>query len=240
MLDTRTGRWLQEDPSGFSAGDQNLYRYVGNDPTNGIDPTGLAVKLFLSPVVRSGVTFGDHVTVVAGGDGTFVEYDGGGEQSVNPKTGRPKPSRIPASGWPNGGGYEIYSPYKTPEEEIAALDKAYDSLQQLPYHRLGPNSNTFVKQLLKLAGFTVKPFTKHVEKLENLSDGLPGRVPGKVITEEIEIGPTTTTGWNDSSYGGPNYDEYGRERLHTDMTPAEARELDKKYPGSAYKLGAKY
>jgi RHS repeat-associated protein len=39
--DPRTGRWLSEDPIGFDAGDPNLYRYVGNSPINGYDPTGL-------------------------------------------------------------------------------------------------------------------------------------------------------------------------------------------------------
>ncbi len=39
--DPTTGRWTQVDPMGFAAGDNNLYRYVGNDPTNTTDPTGL-------------------------------------------------------------------------------------------------------------------------------------------------------------------------------------------------------
>jgi RHS repeat-associated protein len=39
--DPRTGRWLSEDPIGFDGGDPNLYRYVGNSPINGYDPTGL-------------------------------------------------------------------------------------------------------------------------------------------------------------------------------------------------------
>ncbi len=34
------GRWLSNDPIGFSAGDLNLYRYVGNGPDNRLDPTG--------------------------------------------------------------------------------------------------------------------------------------------------------------------------------------------------------
>jgi uncharacterized protein RhaS with RHS repeats len=35
------GRFLQSDPIRFDAGDGNLYRYVGNNPINLIDPDGL-------------------------------------------------------------------------------------------------------------------------------------------------------------------------------------------------------
>ena len=40
--DSRVGRWLSEDPIGFAAGDGNLYRYVGNDPSTKVDVYGLA------------------------------------------------------------------------------------------------------------------------------------------------------------------------------------------------------
>ena len=36
-----TSRWMQEDPIGFTAGDPNLYRYVGNNTMNAVDPSGL-------------------------------------------------------------------------------------------------------------------------------------------------------------------------------------------------------
>jgi RHS repeat-associated protein len=38
--DPAMGRFLSEDPIGFDS-DSNFYRYVRNNPTNGIDPTGL-------------------------------------------------------------------------------------------------------------------------------------------------------------------------------------------------------
>jgi RHS repeat-associated protein len=38
--DASIGRWMSEDPIGFAAGDGNLYRYVGNGPVNGTDPSG--------------------------------------------------------------------------------------------------------------------------------------------------------------------------------------------------------
>ena len=39
--DAVIGRWTQEDPIGFAGGDANLYRYVGNAPTNFTDADGL-------------------------------------------------------------------------------------------------------------------------------------------------------------------------------------------------------
>ena len=42
MYDPSVGRWFEEDPQGFAAGDPNLFRYVKNSPTNHTDPSGLA------------------------------------------------------------------------------------------------------------------------------------------------------------------------------------------------------
>jgi RHS repeat-associated protein len=36
----RLGRFIQRDPLGFEAGDNNWYRFVGNAPTGKLDPTG--------------------------------------------------------------------------------------------------------------------------------------------------------------------------------------------------------
>ena len=40
MYDSATGRWMGEDPIRTTAGDANLYRYVGNGATNARDPSG--------------------------------------------------------------------------------------------------------------------------------------------------------------------------------------------------------
>jgi len=42
--DPEDGRWLSQDPLGFAAGDTDLYRYVFNEPTTNMDPTGLGEK----------------------------------------------------------------------------------------------------------------------------------------------------------------------------------------------------
>ncbi|WP_437755656.1 RHS repeat-associated core domain-containing protein [Sorangium sp. So ce1389] len=39
--DPETGRWTSKDPILFWAGDANVYAYVGNDPINRNDPSGL-------------------------------------------------------------------------------------------------------------------------------------------------------------------------------------------------------
>ena len=36
------GRWAERDPLGLAAGDPNIYREEGSDPTSILDPTGLS------------------------------------------------------------------------------------------------------------------------------------------------------------------------------------------------------
>jgi RHS repeat-associated protein len=43
MRHMENGRWKSEDPIGFTAGDANLKRYVGNSPVDYVDPSGLEV-----------------------------------------------------------------------------------------------------------------------------------------------------------------------------------------------------
>jgi hypothetical protein len=67
MYDPTTGRWLSEDPIGFTAEDMNLYRYVKNDPINATDPSGLQAA---PTIVRIGGTAANLA------DSTFPFGDG--------------------------------------------------------------------------------------------------------------------------------------------------------------------
>jgi RHS repeat-associated protein len=40
VYDPGTGRWMEMDRESFAAGQPNLYQYVGNNPTNQVDPSG--------------------------------------------------------------------------------------------------------------------------------------------------------------------------------------------------------
>src|SRR6202011_2023634 len=53
-----TGRFLSQDPAGFGAGDPNLYRFVGNNPANNGDPSGLSrIEVQDLPDGRQGVYY---------------------------------------------------------------------------------------------------------------------------------------------------------------------------------------
>jgi len=66
--DTRTGRYISEDPIGL-AGGINLYLYVGNDPINWIDPWGLEVVsgVIVDVLVPAGPNASIIATVAAAG-----------------------------------------------------------------------------------------------------------------------------------------------------------------------------
>ena len=60
------GRFIQEDPIGFAGGDHNTSRYVGSQPINYNDPTGL----FLD----TGANLGPSRTTPRGGGTAAGEY----------------------------------------------------------------------------------------------------------------------------------------------------------------------
>jgi RHS repeat-associated protein len=60
--DAAIGRWTQDDPIGFGGRDANLYRYVGNSPTNGSDPSGL-ISIYFEGTAQPLQTSGRRTTI---------------------------------------------------------------------------------------------------------------------------------------------------------------------------------
>jgi RHS repeat-associated protein len=54
FFDPDSGRFIQVDPLGFRAGDVNLYAYLGNNPPNGLDPSGLAEIIRVDLLTQGG------------------------------------------------------------------------------------------------------------------------------------------------------------------------------------------
>lgn len=144
-------RWQSEDPIGFASGDANLYRYVRNSPTNNVDPSGTRVV-----IVWNYVIFGFyHMSIVAycPATGKAVRYDGGGPHDGNDPVARRDDNHTMDDN--DLKGQEIETGCKTCEDEIAALDRAFNQMKQIRrYGLFGPNSNTYARQLLLNAGFT--------------------------------------------------------------------------------------
>jgi RHS repeat-associated protein len=78
--DPSTGRWYQQDPLGFGAGDANLYRYVGNTPTTQTDPSGMVESQAVTAQDPGGG--GGNL-----GGGSSSEGDSGGIASESEDTG---------------------------------------------------------------------------------------------------------------------------------------------------------
>jgi RHS repeat-associated protein len=91
--DSGNGRFISEDPIGFDAGDSNLTRYVGNSPTNLVDPSGLRPKGGFTPV-----------------DGDQSIFTGGGLQRGA--------GGIPGGGLPSGSGFGTNSPKLIPPPRL--------------------------------------------------------------------------------------------------------------------------
>jgi len=169
--DSSTGRFLSEDPI-HQFSEKSAYPYVSNNPLILVDPTGLVARLYCEkiPSTRGGSVFNDLILAIVGpyhcylyvschGSGHYFELYGPGPE--DPKHGRPHGDQPLNVGRANNS---IEYPIKPPSgmkccEFEDRLVKAFgDAAANVPeYNGLGPNSNTFVGNIITNAGGSVSP-----------------------------------------------------------------------------------
>jgi uncharacterized protein RhaS with RHS repeats len=80
--DPATGKFLSRDPMGEAA-DTNVYRFVGNNPVNYVDPLGLYTEIIIwQPVTWGSSSFGHVSTNI---NGSNYSWGPSGWDSAHPK-----------------------------------------------------------------------------------------------------------------------------------------------------------
>ncbi|TJZ63862.1 RHS repeat-associated core domain-containing protein [Chitiniphilus eburneus] len=126
--DPQIGRWTAKDPIGFNGGDSNVYGYVGNDPENWVDASGLAP-----------------------GD-IFPSRDAAARDAGKFAKGFPM-QRIEYGGWifQVAGGYSYNftkgTPLNVPREKLEALKKKCPSSPTDIWHVHPDDGNEFQHEL---------------------------------------------------------------------------------------------
>jgi RHS repeat-associated protein len=104
-FDANVGRFIGQDPIGFSAGDSNLYRYVENNSINAIDPFGLyKIEVEYDPTPFDASSQHHARVIFIRGDGRRVAYE-----AIPSEKGSLNASRN-ASGFQGTSGFLVPNP----------------------------------------------------------------------------------------------------------------------------------
>jgi RHS repeat-associated protein len=161
--DSGNGRFIGEDPLGFGAGDGNLTRYVGNSPTNWVDPSGKAPVLerpvLTPPLVTPPLVTPPPFNPIPGlirslpALGVFWQGVQGGDLSDGTiPLNRPVPRRPPAPSSPSSSP-DVITP---PNPNVCKDDENKKTCDdEFPSHDTPP----LYPQELRFSSFTQKDLT---------------------------------------------------------------------------------
>lgn len=192
------GRFIQPDPLGYADG-MNVYAYVGNDPLNYIDPTGLYGQGALDTLggaadeFSMGLTSG--ITDYLGVNKTSTEYMVGSTAAMlNPKGLITKVGKealeFGAKKFVNGntvkeGIYEFTD--TTGKKYVGQSVNVPNRLKQhIKSGKLDPNQGVTTTQVL--GGKTAREIAEH-KRIQEITGGVPARFSDKVSNKVDPIGP---------------------------------------------------
>ncbi len=133
MYSPGLGRFMQPDPIGFAAG-MNWYAYVGNDPVNAVDPTGLMCMADQTYIYKGWVDENGNVIYL---EHIGTDFHGWvGDCSSDAWTGNWGPQVGGGPGGGNGGPPQS-GDNRACRTMRAASNEAFD---QLPYATTNPNT----------------------------------------------------------------------------------------------------
>lgn len=152
--DPKVGRWISKDPIGFAAGDANLYRYVGNGPTNWFDPNGLLVlkgnRMIMGKKARGTGNPITHTYIVVfhkDENGEYTSYTTYGWAQEWQEDDEKDRSAV-EDGLENGGGYEFVGN----DDLDPYIEEARDKLKEDPQRPWFPGIHDCKDEAEKLIG----------------------------------------------------------------------------------------